>query len=353
MLSGFQEIGYQVDTIWGHAADRQRALDAVKRNVKAGVRYGFLYSESSTMPTLLTENNHLPVHPFLDFGLFRFCQHAGIPVGLFYRDVHWRFEQYRRHVSWYKRVLTLPCYHLDLLAYRQWVDVLFLVHRRMLKYMRLWPQGKPVHELPPGGKTVRIGPGPSGGHLSLLYVGGVRPPLYDIGNLLDGVHRAVQGGVAVRLTICCPEEQWQARPESYDSWTGDWLTAVHLSGDDLQALYRQHHIAMVYLVPSPYFDFAIPVKLLEAIGFGRPVIAVEGTAISDFVRQEGCGWAVSADPAALVALLRNLQTTPERIEEKTQITQHIRPNHTWAKRAEQVADILTTVGEAKRHGGQA
>ncbi len=352
MISGFEEIGYQVDTIWGQAAERERSIEAVKRNVEAGVQYDFLYSESSTMPTILTENNHLPSHPFLDFGLFRFCQRAGMPIGLFYRDVHWRFEQYRQHVSWYKRAVTVPLYHLDLWAYRHWVDVLFLVHLKMLRYVRFWPHQKPVCELPHGGKIVELDPVPPPGQLRLFYVGGVLPPLYDVSNLLEGVHQAVHWGVDVHLTICCPKDQWQSRPESYAAWTGDWLTVVHVSGESLRALYQEHHIAMVYLVPPPYFDFAMPVKVPEATGFGRPLIAVEPTAVADFVKQEGCGWTVSSDPTSLADLLRQLQADPSLIEEKTKTVQDIRHEHTWAKRAEKAASILTAIGEANRRTRQ-
>ncbi len=352
MLAGFKEVGYQVDTVWGHAADRKRSIETVQRNVEAGVQYDFLYSESSTMPTILTESNHLPTHPLLDFGLFRFCKRTGVPIGLFYRDVHWQFEQYRQRVGWYKRILTFPLYYLDLWAYRQWVDVLFLVHMKMLKYVRLWPHRKPVHELPPGGNIVELDRVQSRGQLRLFYVGGAIPPLYDVSNLLEGVHQAVQGGLDVHLTICCPADQWQARPKQYDMWTGDWLTVVHVSGESLQALYQEHHIAMVYLVPPPYFDFAMPVKVPEAIGFGRPLIAVEPTAAADFVRREKCGWTVSSDPKALSVLLRELQADPAQVEEKTQIIEHVRHEHTWAKRAEQVANTLIAVGEASRHRHQ-
>ena len=349
MLSGFEEIGYEVETIWGQAADRRGAIEAVKRNIEAGVRYDFLYSESSTMPTLLTESNHLPTQPFLDYGLFRLCKRAGIPVGLFYRDVHWRFEQYRQRVNWYKRMLTIPLYHLDLWAYRQWVDVLFLVHMKMLKYVRLWPHRKPVYELLPGGKIVELDPVLSRGRLRLFYVGGVVPPLYDISNLLEGVHQAAQGGLNVQLTICCPADQWQTRPRRYDSWTGDWLTVVHVFGESLQSLYQEHHVAMVYLVPSPYFDFAMPVKVMEATALGRPLIAVEPTAVADYVRREGCGWTVSSDPQALADLLRDLQGGPAQIEEKTRIIERVRHEHTWAKRAEEAANTLIAVGEANGH----
>ena len=71
MINAFKEIGYDVDVVMGYASERKSKIKEIKNNIKNGVKYDFLYSESSTMPTLLTEKNHLPTHPFLDFSFFK------------------------------------------------------------------------------------------------------------------------------------------------------------------------------------------------------------------------------------------------------------------------------------------
>ena len=81
MLEAFKSIGYEVDYVMGYAEDRKKQIDNIKQNIKNGVKYEFMYSESSTMPTLLTEKNHLPTHPFLDFGFMKFCKKNGIKIG--------------------------------------------------------------------------------------------------------------------------------------------------------------------------------------------------------------------------------------------------------------------------------
>lgn len=83
MKQAFEENGYLVEYISGYGTERKVQINKIKRNIRNGIKYDFLYSESSTMPTLLTEKNHLPRYPFLDFSFFKFCKKNGIKIGLF------------------------------------------------------------------------------------------------------------------------------------------------------------------------------------------------------------------------------------------------------------------------------
>ena len=91
IIHAFKVSGYDIDIVEGYGAERRQQIAEIKRNVRRGVKYDFLYSESSTMPTLLTEKNHLPLYPFLDFSFFAFCKKHRIKIGLFYRDIYWCF----------------------------------------------------------------------------------------------------------------------------------------------------------------------------------------------------------------------------------------------------------------------
>lgn len=343
MIRGFEEIGYQVDKVWGYASSRKKSIKDIKNRISSGIKYDFLYAESSTMPTLLTEHHHLPLYPRLDFGFFKFCRHHGIPIGLFYRDVHWQFEQYRVKISWYKQLITRLFYNIDLILYHRHVDVLFLPSRKMFEYIRFWPHQKPFYELPPGGNARNLEDARPSNTLRLFYVGGVIPPLYDITNLLQGVSLATQEGLDVCLTVCCPYHQWQNRPRRYNRWNGEWLSIVHASGPELEPLYQQHDLAMLYLIPCPYYNLAMPVKAFEAIGFGKPLITVSGTAIGNFVKKQGCGWTVGMEARDLVGLFHKIINNLNIISEKSRVVKKIRFEHTWKSRAKKVQSKLSTV----------
>ena len=86
----------------------------------------FLYSESSTMPTSLTEPHHMPTHPFLDFSFFYFCKRNGIKIGLFYRDIYWKFEIYKEKVHGIKYLgLLWPIAMICYVTACCWINYMF------------------------------------------------------------------------------------------------------------------------------------------------------------------------------------------------------------------------------------
>ena len=50
MLNAFINRGYEVDVIEGYGKERKEALKRIKKRIRQGIQYDFLYSESSTMP---------------------------------------------------------------------------------------------------------------------------------------------------------------------------------------------------------------------------------------------------------------------------------------------------------------
>ncbi len=67
ILKALEDIGYTVDIVWGNSKERKKSINKIKHRIDEGVKYDFLYSESSTLPTLLTGKHHLPLNPVLDF----------------------------------------------------------------------------------------------------------------------------------------------------------------------------------------------------------------------------------------------------------------------------------------------
>ena len=200
MIEAFRQIGYDVAVVYGDGAERKKSIAAIKRSIRGGVKYDFLYSESSTLPTLCTEKHHLPSYPFLDFSFLSFCRRHGIRVGLFYRDIYWRFSF--GNDSWKMKCLK-PFYIYDLIMYRRLVDVLFLPSKEMLGYIPLGFPGR-VEELPPGaGKMSFTKTGMPGQGLNLLYIGGLVPH-YDLRMLVKAVSEIPE----ITFTLCCRKKEW-------------------------------------------------------------------------------------------------------------------------------------------------
>ena len=146
MLQAFRDIGYEVDIVTGYSAQRKAQTRQIKKNIKNGVQYDFVYSESVNEPTALSDRDHLPRHPFMDFAFLRFCRKNDIPVGLFYRDMHWRFPVYRNNVSGVKRMITIPLFRWDLRMYRKCVDVLYVPSKALGDLVPLGHQDPRDHQ---------------------------------------------------------------------------------------------------------------------------------------------------------------------------------------------------------------
>lgn len=335
MYQAFQHLGYEVTLISGWAEERKAAMQQVRERMQAGQRPDFLYIWSPVVPSLSSKNI---LYPFLDFNFFHWCKRCGIPIGVFYGDVHWRFPQFKNSRAWRRRALLLPLYWLDWLQYVQLADSFFLPSLAMRPALPTQMAVDRIVALHPGCNIVTRPrkPAQTSSTLELLYVGGVTPPLYDLRPLFA----TVQMTENVHLTLCCRQPEWEIAVTMYPSLPDEKLTIVHLYGEQLQALYNAADIACYLWSPSPYMAFAMPVKIFEALGYALPTITTTGTETARFIEREGVGWVVET-PADCRRLLDELRADPARLSAKRRQAENVRHQHTWEVRAQQIAQTLT------------
>jgi hypothetical protein len=332
MLRAFEQWG-EVVVIEGNAAQRKRLMAGVRARIRAGERFDLCYSESSTMPTALTEPHHLPTHPLLDFAFFRFLRGHGVPVGLFYRDIQWRFPMYGQGMDPVRKAAAMAMYRYDLAAYARVLDVLFLPSLEMADEFPL-PDVE-VAALPPGHEVTEVPPVPVSDRLELFYVGGVGPNYR-----LDEFLRAVQQTPQVRLTLCTRANEWEAVRERYRPVTGDNLALVHASAEDLAPLFAGAHVGITATEPQPYWRFAAPLKMYEYLGNGLPQIASEGSLAGGFVSRNQIGWTEPYRSDDFARLLRELCDSPQLVAQARERVLEVRTRHGWLQRAEQVVEVL-------------
>ena len=98
MLSAFKKIGIEVYEVTGYAKERKEKIQNVKKQVQKGVKIDFTYGENTLLPFLFNEKSRYPTHPLMDYMFFRWLKDQQIPFGLFYRDIHWRFPEFRKNL---------------------------------------------------------------------------------------------------------------------------------------------------------------------------------------------------------------------------------------------------------------
>lgn len=342
MIEAFKSIGYHVDVVMGYGKARKKQIKAIKKKIIQGQKYDFLYSESSTMPTLLTEKNHIPLYPNLDFGFFGFCRKRGIKIGLFYRDIHWKFERYKKEVSKYKQAVSIPMYRYDLWRYKKLVDILYLPSLKMGQQIEEYkfPNIKP---LPPGAfkkeeiisSRIRYFENREHNSLKIFYVGGIEG-IYD----LTGLLKAIYDKEFIDLTICCRANEWEKEKERYRPFMTERIHIVHLFGVDLEKYYLEADICWCCFETSKYMSFAVPIKLLEYTSYVTPVIVSEGTEAGSFVKRFQNGFCITYNISEITSLLEHIYQEQWLLLERHKKAVECLEENTWIRRAYQVKKEL-------------
>lgn len=337
MLRGFEAAGYEIEIVAGSSRERVGAMKKLRREIARGRRFDFAFAEASTAPTSLNDPSHLPLRPIADWRFFRFLRRQGVPVGLFYPDVHWRFPFYAAVVPVLKRIVAKSFYWYDLAWYHDVVDALFMPSSFMRLSVPTWRSSARVVGLAPGGDMDPLPLQQRAGQLHLFYVGSVTAPLYDITDLV----RAVNDVPGVFLTISCPAGE----REIASGMVNERITLVHEHGDALRERYWECDIACLVYTAEPYRVFAMPVKMFEAIGFGRPVLTGPGTSASAFIEASGMGWVV--EPSHLSTKLAALAADASLVRQRYETVIAEQDKHSWMSRAEFVAGSLMNTPDAR------
>jgi glycosyltransferase involved in cell wall biosynthesis len=336
MKKAFETLGYDVAVVSGTAAERKVSGSRVVQEIKKGTAFDFLYSESSTMPTLLTEPRHFPISPSIDFGLWREVQKAGIRIGIFYRDIYWNFPEYGKNLGKIKSIIATFFYRYDLRQYNRYADKVYLPSVAMQRHVPILSAER-MQTLFPGHSREVVLPGKiqESNKLKLFYVGGVGSH-YRLHKLIDVLSDLPQ----IQMTICTRQKEWEIAKSEFGLLPSN-LTVLHKNSQQLDELFLETDINMLFFEPDAYREFAVPVKLFDFIGSGRPIIATRGTLAGDFVEKNNLGWSIPYDKDQLCELLMRLAIHRDEIREKALNVEKIASQHTWVARAKQVVAELS------------
>lgn len=339
-IEGFKATGYEVELIMGYGKERKERIEEVKRKIEKGERYDFMYTESATEPTLLTEKNHIPKYLILDFKFFKYCKNKDIPIGLFYRDIYWRFRLYKENVVFHKRILAYAFYYYDLIMYKRYLKVLFLPSLLMKKYIPVH-MSQQIYELPSGCEYIQKKNSIKkcdDEKIKILYVGGIDKKLYNMEAFIEAVYENKN----FFLDICCRENEWDESKEQYEKYLNHRIQVIHKKGEELDAIAMEADLFSMVFEPSEYRSFAMPMKLFSYISYGKPIIGVKNTAAGDFIEKNKIGYVVEYDKREIGALLKNIELMTEvEMEEKVKNVKQAFNNNTWRSRAFKVAECLT------------
>ena len=342
MIKAFENIGYEVFVIHGYSHERKKLIKRIKENIKSGIKYDFMYTESSTEPTLLTDPSHYPTHPFMDFGFFKYIKKQGIRIGLFYCDIYWKFDSYGKQLSTLKKYIAIKNYEYDIKNYEKLIDIFYVPDLGIQKYIDNKSLIRIMRELPPGSDN--ISPYKKtyenydfkSEYLQIFYVGGLGQH-YQIKKLIQAVSEIQY----CRLTICCRMEEFEKEKANYDGLLNENINIVHKSGQALEEYYKKADIGSLLFEESIYMNMAKPFKAYEYLAYGLPVISTKGTAIGDIVEKNNIGINMEYEVAAIKEALNMIINNPNILDEYRRNCVLFKKENLWECRAKKVEMDLT------------
>ncbi len=349
MVKAFQELGYDELLISGSCAERKKMIQDVKQRIKNGCRYEFMYTESSIKPTFLAEEKHLfPTHPLMDFSFFRYIKRHGIKIGIFYRDVVWKFDDYLADYPWRIQKMFLACYRHDIRQYEKLIDRFYLPSLTMADILGSKKLKKISSLLMPGAENLAIQPRDDARRdftqkpLHIFYAGSIHQH-YHLTELLKAVTRTEH----CVMTLCCREGSWLEEKAKMEPYMDDSIHVIHKHNDELEPYYQEADIGALLYENNDCMSFAMPFKSFEYLAHELPAIATEHTAIGNFIEANGHGWVIPYDADAACALLREIIQKPELLSEKRRRCAQVKQEHLWINRARMIEQDLCKGAGAK------
>jgi hypothetical protein len=330
MIEAFKRQGIDVEIIsGGHAGRAQKFQELEEKLNREELQIKFIYSEAPANPTIMTDKGNW--WKFRDFFYLIRLHKKNIPIGLFYRDIHWNINGVIR-IPLYKKIIINTLHYIDLIFYNFFVDILLLPTERMAPFIPFAYFFKRA-ELPPGHDTPDLLPAKDLSQgLKGLFVGGVIPPVYDISKLFSGE-------LLYDLTICCRQDEWETMKKVYNIFIPN-ITIVHKSGKEVSDIYLKNHIFIMLRNDHLYLKINQPLKLYEAIGFELPVLVSPGSLVADIVKELNIGWVT--DKTSYEIDMKDYLDKVENIRK-------IKKTYTWDQRVLHLNSLFTTKGASDEH----
>ncbi len=328
LVQAFLSAGCEIEVISGTGRDRKKKIQKTISELDKGRRFDIFYSESSNSPVMVSDDHHLPLTPLADYRFFKTLHDRKIKSGIFYRDIFWKFPAFKQWLPAYQRLLSLPLYKLDWHIYKKYFNHLFLPSLGMRQHLHTPWKNNNVTALPPGGDIKNPSRSTNNDKLVSFYVGGITPPVYDLRDMIN-VYRVAKHS---RLILCCRQKEWQNLSAYYDISAGiEQITVIHKAANELDSYYSAADVFVIAWKDEAYLQFAMPIKLFEAIGYGLPIIIQQGSEAASLVQKNDIGWVINSS-TELAELLGYLEQNREQIDSKRENVLNLREQHSWETR---------------------
>ena len=103
------------------------------------------------------------------------------------------------------------------------------------------------------------------------------------------------------------------------------------------------HVGIIPLELSSVTNYALPLKLVEYIAMGLPVISIRSAAICHYLQEQDCLFYQWDDSASLAALLDDLAANPQRLQQYRDRSVAIRGRFLWSREKQKYIELLRSL----------
>lgn len=265
-----------------------------------------------------------------DIAFLSLARSLGVPVLTYLRDAQPLFSEYYPGGSakrWLSRALFRPSFA----ALRAVSD---RVAYPSIGLAAAFGDGDDPLLIPPGAPEPVVVPRAADAD-QLLFVGGMRFPVHGLDLLFGAIERVRRDGIPIGLT--CVSRPGEEPPPPYP----DWFRLERGSGSAIHRLLPEVFATVQPRHRSPYNDLGVPVKVMEYLSYGRPLIVTDCTETARIVRDAGAGVVVRDTAEDLARGIRELATAPSAtLDTYSEAAGQAAVTHSWHARAQHVVETL-------------
>jgi glycosyltransferase involved in cell wall biosynthesis len=188
--------------------------------------------------------------------------------------------------------------------------------------------------LPPGARVADV-PAVDPAARALLYVGSLAQPVSGGALLTEALALARSRGHDLGLICVVPPGQG---PEQAPA---SGIEVIHASAGEIERLIPRVLATVTPRRRTAYNDLAVPVKVMEYLGYRRPMIVTDATETAAIVRRAGCGLVVADTAEALADGMATVaEAPPEQLLAWGEAAGRAAAANAWESRADEVLALL-------------
>lgn len=195
-------------------------------------------------------------------------------------------------------------------------------------------QSRTAPLLPPGSRLADGGPVNPAAN-ALLFVGGLRYPAHGGAILLEAMK--IARARSSKLMLICVSRPGEEAPGPQPAW----LRVVRAEGREIDALLPEVRASITPRRKTAYNDLAVPIKVMEYLGYERPLIVTDTTETAAIVRAAGCGIVVPDTVEGLADGILAVANAPaEQLMRWGDAARSAAATNSWDARASRILELL-------------